>query len=111
MARRRSRAAARKRFSNDANGIGLGVRNVAAEIAATVTPAALWWTAPLMYVAEGMAAKAVETGRAPADRVEDLSVYFMAGLQEIVHAAFGEFDPEHFAAWLAALEEREGASG
>lgn len=112
--RKRMAAAARKIAAradgariDEATAIGVGVRAVAREIVNEVEPGALYWRAPLQYVAEQMAPRVAKAHSVPDSHLDDLRAYLLAGLNEYVIALAGEFDAEHFARWVEAIVARE----
>jgi len=126
VARSRVRAAARKALQRQAarqatevltrpderaDLVAAGVRSTAVLIADLVVPGSLWWVAPLQFVCEQMSVRVCHQHGLPPERRDDVATYLMAALQEYVHALAGEFDPEHFEAWIAAESkalDREG---
>jgi hypothetical protein len=99
----RVRAASRKLAENaaaarmsDADRVGLGVRQVARDLASAVIDGTLWWMAPLTYVAEQAAPRVCRQHGIDPARAEDVAAYLLNGLSELLVAMVGEFDVEHF---------------
>lgn len=112
-AARKLAAAAEARNADEADVVGVGVRAVAKQIMAEVEPGALYWRAPLQYVAEQAAPRVAKEFTIPAERMDELRAYLLAGMNEYLIALMGEFDPAHFEAWSMAMldaEERARAS-
>lgn len=113
MARSRVRQAVRKAAARalaqpptEAREIAAGVFHVAEAIAPLVKPGALYWSAPIQYVCEQMAARVVRAhGLEPAE-LENVAGYLTAGVNEYIVALVGEFDNEHFRAWIAAQDQQ-----
>jgi AAA+ superfamily predicted ATPase len=110
LARPRLNAAARKlagaieqQRGDEADQVGAGVRAVAKEIVGEVEPGSLYWRAPLQYIAEQMAPRIVKHHELEGVALDDLRAYLLAGINEYVIALAGEFDREHFEAWIAAM--------
>lgn len=127
MARKRVRAAARKLAALTAAQEGLerrvpvsgraavdeiaaGVRRTGLAIVDLAQPGALWWLAPLQYIAEQMSVRVCASHDLDPGERDDVAAYLLAGLQEFVHALAADFDPVHFRAWTAAIVEREQRS-
>ena len=110
MSRRRTRAAERKDARDETAEIAAGVRAVAREIAPIVESGALYWRAPLQFVAEQMSGRVCRQHGLAEGRADDVAAYLLAGLNEYVVALAGEFDAEHFEAWTAAVGSR-GSGG
>lgn len=113
MARQRVRAVVRKAAAAvarepavDAQEIARGVFAVTRDIAPHVKPGALYWQGPLQFVCEQMAGRVVRQYGLPAAERENVAGYLLAGLNEYVVALVGEFDRDHFAAWIAAQDGR-----
>lgn len=108
-AARKIAAAAEDAHIGEADQVALGVRAVAKEIAGVVEPGALYWRAPLQYVCEQAAPRVAKEFGLPDDARDELSAYLMSGMQEFLVALMGEFDRDHFAAWVAAMLATESA--
>lgn len=95
--------------SDEADQVAAGVRAVAKEIVNLIEPGSLYWRAPFQYVAEQMAPRIAKQHELPAAKLDELRAYLLAGINEYVVTLAGEFDPEHFEAWSAAMiaAERE----
>lgn len=111
-------AAARKlaakleaQHADEADIVGVGVRSTAKQIAVEVEPGSLYWRAPLQYVAEQMAPRIAKEHAIPDGVLDELRAYLLAGFNEYVIALAGEFDPDHFGAWMAAMLAREPPEG
>lgn len=111
MARPRAKAAVRKaaaraletaRASSEPNVIAEGVRSLAVDLEPHTTPGALYWTAPMAYIAEQAAPRICRMAELPAERVDDVAAYMHAALNEYVVALVDGFDSQHFEAWIAA---------
>lgn len=85
--------------------IGDGVRLVAEQIEEVADPRLLAVIAPLQFVAETSAVGVCRQHGVPLERFEDVAAYLLAALQEYVVALVGEFDVEHFEAWIAAQNQ------
>jgi hypothetical protein len=120
MARPKLQAAARKLAASleterkdEADEIGAGVRTIAKEIVGDVEPGSLYWRAPLQYIAEQIGPRLAREHKLEDVNLDELRAYLLVGFNEYVVALAGEFDPEHFKAWTAAMiaGERERAAG
>lgn len=87
--------------------VAVGVRQVARDIAGEVPEGALWWRAPLQFVAEQMAVRVCKARRIPEGRRDDMAAYLLSGVSEFVVALASDFDEEHFEAWTAAAKLAE----
>lgn len=116
--RQRVRAAVRKAAErtlaverSEAQEVAGGVLAVAQEIAPLVKPGSLYWTAPFQYVCEQMAPRVCAAHGLAGERREDVATYLLAGMNEYVVALVGEFNREHFEAWIAAADTQEVSRG
>jgi hypothetical protein len=112
------RAAARKgaarAVGDEAVAIADGVYHVARETLEGVPrgelPLPVFAFAPLVYATEMMASVLCRRHGLEA-RQDEVARYLFAGVQEVMVAAFGGFDPEHFEAWTAAAVARDRSDG
>lgn len=120
MARERMRAAARKALARaasvqegESHDVARGVFATAQQIAPMVKPGSLYWTAPVQYVCEQMAPRVCKAHSLPLSMADDVAGYLLAGMNEYIVSLVGEFDAEHFEAWIAAQDQQIGrmASG
>jgi hypothetical protein len=119
MARTRQRAATRKAAAragrDEATVIADGVYHVARETLAGTPrgelPLPVYAYAPVAYATEMMAAVICRQRNWPDDRAHQVALYLLAGVQEVMVAAFSGFDPEHFEAWIGAAGGSEVTSG
>lgn len=108
-AARKVAAAADGQRLDEADRIGIGVRDVVRQITPQIEPGSAYWRGPLQYVCEQMAPRVAKQHGIPDAALDDLRAYLLAGVNEYVIALAGDFDAEHFRAWSVALQAREAA--
>lgn len=101
-------AAPPARTSERVESIVAGVRETLVEIEPVANAELLHITGPLHYVAEQATLGILRLRKLPRDRGDDVVSYVQAALQEYVVSLVGEFDVEHFEAWIAAQDDQTG---
>jgi hypothetical protein len=107
IAARKIAAAAEARNADEADVVGVGVRAVAKQIMAEVEPGALYWRAPMQYIAEQAAPRVAKHFNVPDAKLDELRAYLLSGMNEYLIALMGDFDAAHFETWVAAMVAAE----